>query len=149
MQSAPNPAKFMMLVLKLAFIVSGLLFIVVVARVPTQTPQQPVSPAFEWVITILAIADDIVGLCGRGLFRWIAKHTSPNGQASAPLRVWMTGNVFSLALMQSCILFGMVLHFVGARVRLVELLFAVGMISLVLWSPGTPPAAKQETPFQV
>lgn len=149
MQSAPNPAKFMMLVLKLAFIVSGLLFIVVVARVPTQTPQQPVSPAFEWAVTVLGIIEDVIGLNGRRLFLWLAKRAPGNAQASTPLGRWMTGNVMSLAFMETCILFGMVLHFVGARVRLVELLFAVGMISLVLWSPGTPPAAKQETPFQV
>ncbi len=145
MQSAPNPANFMMLVMKLAFIVSGLLIIFVVARVPSQAPQQPVSPAFEWAVTALAIIEDVIGLNGRRLYLWIAKRVPENALASTPVGRWMTANIFSLAFIESCILFGLVLHFMGANVRFVQLLFAVGILSLLFWSPGKPPATGEAT----
>jgi len=131
--------------MKLSFIVASLMFVFVVARVPTQAPQQPVSPAFEWAVTAMALIDDVIGLNGRRFYFWMTKRVSENARAATPLGRWMTANVMSLAFIESCILFGMVLHFIGANVRLVQLLFAVGILSLIFWSPGTPPAADEAT----
>jgi hypothetical protein len=131
-----------MLVMKLAFLVSALLFAYVAIKVPTQ-PQPSPSPAVEWTITTFAIIDDLIGLNGRRFYLWIAKRASENSLAATPLGRWMTANVMSLAFMESCILFGMVLHFIGANLRLVQLLFVVGILSLLFWSPGTPPTASE------
>jgi hypothetical protein len=129
-----------MLVMKLAFLVSGLMMIGVAIRVPAHA-QQTVGPAFEWAITVLAIADDVLGLYGRRFFGWIARRAPLLEAGASPLSRWMTANVFSLAFMESCILFGIFLHFVGARPWSAKLLFGVGIVSLLLWGPGTPPSA--------
>jgi hypothetical protein len=135
----------MMLVLKFAFIVSGLMIIGVVIRVPTQA-QQPVSPVFELAVTAMGLTSAVAGLCGRGYFRGVLKRTSTGWRASTLLSQWITANVFSLGFIESCILYGVFLHFVGARARSTEVLFVVAIIALVIWSPGTPPAAKEDTP---
>jgi len=147
MPSAQNPAKLLMLVLKLSFIVSMLLFLYVTFKVPTQA-DQPVTPAFELAITIVALTTDMVGFFARGLLGRMMKRAWANRPEVTPLSQWLTGNMVSLACFEACALFGMVLHFTGAHLRLVELLFGVGIISLVLWRPGTPPAGNDGTWLQ-
>jgi hypothetical protein len=147
MQPDTNQAKFTMLVMKFAFVASGFLFIYVVIKLPAQA-QQPVSPAFELTITILALANAVLGFFGREFFGRIAKRTSSNGQGQAPLNPWMVGNLARLACIEACILLGVVLHFVGARVRFVELPIGVGLTALLLWSPGAPPGTEGVSPSQ-
>lgn len=138
----------MMRIVKLAFLCSFLMFIFVVIKVPAQS-HQSANPAFESIITILALACSVVGYFGKQIFGSLTKRASTNKTTkSNPLSLWMAGNVFSLACIEACVLFGVVLHFVGARVRLVELLFSVGIIVLLIWSPGIPPVAEQGQPFQ-
>lgn len=146
MPPAPNPAKFLMLVMKLAFIISALLFFYVAFTIPTQA-QQPATPAFQLAITVIALAADIVGFFTGGTNGWLMRRTA-NRQGVTPLKQWFAGNILSLACFEACTLFGMVLHFTGARVRLAELLFAVGIASTALWKPGTPPAANEGMPLQ-
>lgn len=57
----------------------------------------------------------------------------------------MFANICSLACINLCLFFGFVLYILRARIALVELLFGAAMISLVFWSPGTPPRA-DDTP---
>jgi hypothetical protein len=139
MQSATNPAKRLMFVLKLSFIVSMLLFFYVTFMVPTHV-DQPITPAFELAIIIVALTADVVGFFARGLLSRMMKRAWAKRPEITPVSQWLTGNMVSLACFEACTLFGMVLHFTGAPVRLVEFLCSVGIISLVLWRPGTPPA---------
>jgi hypothetical protein len=148
MPPATNQARLMMLFLKTGFIVSGLLFAYLALKLPGQAPQ-PVNPAFEWAICAVAVADDVIGLLyGRKLAGWIRRRAPRNGPLSDPLQVWMVGNMLSLALMESCTLFGLVLHFVGAGARFAGVLLSIGVLSVIFWSPGNPPAAAEERPFQ-
>jgi hypothetical protein len=54
----------------------------------------------------------------------------------------MTKGVLSLAFFEACILFGLVLHFLHGSARLVELLFAAGILAELIWDPGEPPGAE-------
>ena len=147
MGPAQNSPAFVMGVMKLAFLLSFAMFIIVVVRTPAPTLQSP-NPTLEWSISTIAIISAIVGYFGRGLLGRMMGSASTNRTTSNPLGLWMTGNVFSLACIEACVLFGVVLHFVGARVRFVELLFSVGIIVLLIWSPGTPPTGQEGQPFK-
>ncbi len=101
------------------------------------------SPAFELVITVVALACIVIGFNTRRFFFRTAGRTSQNSPASVQLRRWMATNIMSLAYFEACILFGLVLHYLRARVRLVELLFGVGIVSMLVWSPGAPPGTEE------
>jgi hypothetical protein len=53
---------------------------------------------------------------------------------------WFTGYILSLAFFESCSLFGVVLHFMGARILVVEVLFAASLLAILVRSPGVPPS---------
>jgi hypothetical protein len=124
-------------VLKLSFIIAGAMFIFLAVRIPAKASAQPTS-AVELIISIVALA-----AVGAGFFvpKLIALPSEPSLLAStmsAPVKQWFARCVLSLALFNTCNLFALVLHFLGARVQVVELDFALGMLSLVFWNPGTP-----------
>lgn len=127
--------------LKLSFIVAGALFIFVVYKVPTKNPH-PADSIMELVVTLLALLDVAMGFFAPQFLVRSSRSSSAIGPRPSPAQQWFTRCVLSLALFQSCNLFAVVLHFVHAKVFFVELLFAVGMASMIFWSPGTPPGAE-------
>jgi hypothetical protein len=129
-------------ILKIAFLVSGILFIYVVYTVPVQA-QGPTSPAFEMAIAVVALASVVAGFILPGILRRAAERVSQNKPGSTPLSRWMAGNIVGLACFESCSMFAVMLHFAGGHVRTIELLFAVGLIALLFWSPGNPPDAEE------
>lgn len=58
----------------------------------------------------------------------------------------MTGYVLGLALFESCSLFGLVLHFLGSRILVVEMLFAASLLAILFWSPSVPPTDEGVSP---
>lgn len=129
--------------LKLAFIGSGLLFIFLVIRLPAKSPHSA-PPAIELVMTIVAFACVFAGFFVPRVVRRAQPFQDRPG--STALNQWMSMTVLSLAFFQACILFGFVLHLVGARAPFVDVLLAAGIISLLIWSPQPPPASNAIPP---
>ena len=136
-----------MRVIKIAFIVSGFLYFYMVITMPSHA-QHPPAPALNWAFTIVAFTCVVIGFNTRGLFVRSAGGSSQNLPASVQFKRWMSAGIMSLANFEACILFGFALHFLGAPLWQVELLFGVGLIAMVLWSPGEPPATEKENFLQ-
>lgn len=134
-------------IMKPSFIVFGLLLIYLVIRVPVPS-QAPANPVVELAITVLAFTNVIIGffaqrLCGRSM-----KRTSRGQSGPTPVNQWMRTNVVSLACFNACMLFGFILHSMGGRVRFVQALLTIGIISLLIWRPQPPPSIEEGKPFQ-
>ena len=149
MDPKPEQALRVVRILKISFIVAGLMFLYVIFKIPRNGTAPP-QPSFELIISAVALTNVLLGFVLPG---FIAR-TANRGQSSArpptsPIQSWMSGCVISLALFQSCNLFGVVLHFVGARVLVVEALFSAGLLAMLFWSPGTPPVDEGVAPAQI
>ena len=140
MEGKPQSPALVMRVMKIVFIVSGVLFFFVALKLPNNTSQPPM-PKIQLLLTVLALSNVVFGFNTRRIIRG-AKGTSEDVPTSIQLKRWMSAGVVSLAFFESCILFGFVLHFLGAPFWRVELLFGVGLIAMLFWSPGTPPGTE-------
>jgi hypothetical protein len=130
-------------VLKLSFLVAGAMFIFLVIRIPARPATAP-SSAVEIAISVVALMCVVAGFFVPTLIRMPAAPRLPGNSTSAPpINQWFARCILSLAFLDACNIFAVVLHFLGARVQFVELVFAIGMLSLIFWSPGTPPSADQ------
>lgn len=134
-------------VMKLGFILFGVLLIYLVAKVPPAGSGN-LNPSMELVITFMALADVA---CGFWLARWLAgsvnRVSQENSQVTPAMR-WRSAQVAGLSCISACNIFGFVLHMFGARQPFVVLLFAVGMLSLIIWNPGTPPIESERRILQ-
>jgi hypothetical protein len=140
--SQVNAPERVIQIMRICFVVYAILLTYLVIKMPAQ-PQAPPNPAFEWFVTGLALFDIAAGFYARRVLRWMVKRSPQSAPKPPPAKQWMTANILSLALFISCGLFGLVLHFVGADVRFVEILLGVCLASLILWRPGTPPAENE------
>jgi divalent metal cation (Fe/Co/Zn/Cd) transporter len=140
MESKVQSPALVVLVIRIAFIVSGFLYFYVAMKFVSQA-QQPVTSTFQLAIAIVAFTCVILGFSARRLFARPAESPAEKAPTSIQLKRWMTTSVISLAFFEACILFGFVLHVLGAPLWRVELLFGAGIASMLIWSPGTPPDA--------
>ena len=141
MEAKAQSLALIMRLLKLAFIVSGFLYFYMVKTIPSHA-QRPVSGTIELALTIVAFMCIVVGyLVPRFVFR-AAESRYQSNPALTPQKRWLTKGIMSLAYFEACILIGFALHLLGAPMRWVELLFGVGIVSMLFWSPGTPPTAE-------
>ena len=138
-----GPERLMRL-LKYAFIISVLLFALVTIRLPSRAMHPPRRP-IELIIVLLALLDVALGWNGQRFFSQLAQANSRGTIKSTPLNQWFAANIFSLAVMESCALFAIVLHSLGSSSTLVGLLFVCSLVALVFWNPGTPPTAVDES----
>jgi F0F1-type ATP synthase membrane subunit c/vacuolar-type H+-ATPase subunit K len=137
-----NPAAAMRLVrvMKIFFVVSMLFFLYMVMKLPATAAQTP-DPKLEMVLTILALANIANGfVIPRYILRAPQRAQGDPNQATLVQR-WFTANVLGFAFLESCGLFGVVLHFLGADLRRSELLIGVGIVAIVFFSPGAVPDA--------
>ena len=141
MESSLKSPALTMRILKYAFVVSAFLFIQVAIEIPVQ-PHPLVSQPIEIVITFAGLACVLGGFVLPRVIFQRAERSPQNNSAEAQLKRWMTKGILSLAYFEACILFGLVLHVLGARVWLVDLLFGVGIAAELIWSPGKPPGAE-------
>ena len=127
--------------MKFSFIVSGFLLIFVMVKVPVKS-SRIADHSMELIIALLAMTNLLLGLYGRPFFGRLVKGRPQGTSKQTQVQQWFTVNICSLACIDACMLFGVVLHFFRARNLLVEFVFGIAMISLIFWSPGTPPAAE-------
>lgn len=145
MENSVKSPVLTMRILKYAFVVSAFLFIYVAMTIPPQ-PHQQVSRPFEIAITFAGLACVLGGFFLPGILFRAAERAPQDNSAEIELRRWMTKGILSLAYFEACILFGLVLHFLGANIRFAGLLFAVGIVAELFWSPGVPPTTEGNSP---
>jgi|SRR5579859_4093415 len=141
MESSLKTPALTMRIMKYAMVLSAFLFIYIAITIPAQ-PNQPVGSALEIAITFVAIACVIGGFILPRIFFQTPNRTPQDNSAQAQLQRWFTKGVLSLAFFEACVLFGLVLHFLQARVWLVDFLFGLGIAAELIWSPGPPPGAE-------
>jgi len=139
MQDQAAKMAYLIRVMRIAFFVSGLLFIFVMIRIPSQAEASP-TPAFEWMITAMSLVCAALGFLAPrflvGAVR-IQEASAPN-----PFQKQFTATILGLAFFEAAVLFGFVLHFLGAHVLFVRIAVAVGLISQLLWRPPSLAAAE-------
>jgi hypothetical protein len=126
---------------KRGFIAFGVLLIYVMVRSPAP-PQASPNPTFELAITFVALANVAIGFLAPRLFGFARKRTTQSQSRSDAIGQWMQVSLVSLACFNACTLFGFVLHFVGSRILFVEITFAAGLISLLVWRPQATPTTE-------
>lgn len=137
------PQERTMQVMKYFFVVSCLAFILITIRVPSQAKRPP-SHAFELIIAFIALANLALGFLARPLLARLAQANSSASGKATPQSQWISANLISLSIIESCALFAVVLHFVGSSHKLVGLIFACALLALFFWKPGTPPSSSIE-----
>lgn len=144
MEKVAIPPARVMRILWFGFVLAGFMFIYIAIVVPIPATSK-VQPAIEVCIAALALVDVVLGFFVRKLpARFLRPVPVPGNDAgSVAISRWLSGNMVSLAFIFSCNVFAVALRMTRARVGLVELLFGVGMTSLLLWQPGTPPTADE------
>lgn len=130
-----------MLVMKLAFLISCVLFLAVILEIPSRATHPP-QHVLELAVIVIALANVALAFATRPLLARFAKANSRNRNAS-PLGQWFSANVLSLALIESCALFAVVLHTMGSSTKIVTLLFVCPVLALLIWRPGKPPATEE------
>jgi hypothetical protein len=136
-----TPQERVMRTLKYAFIVSVLLFGVVMIEIPSKAVHPP-QQLLELIISALALSNLVLGFNAR---RFLARFTPANAGSSGsatPMARWFSAGLFSLAMMESCALFALVLHMLGSSSRLVAILFACALVALFIWTPGVSPTSE-------
>ena len=144
MEDQAAKVAYLIRVMRIAFFVSGILFIYVMIRIPSHAEASP-TPALEWALVIVSLVCVAVGfLAPRLLARAIRAQGS---QSPNPLQKQFTLVIFSLAFFEAATLFGFVLHLLGADVMFVRIAVSAGMISQLVWSPPSLPSSEDENLF--
>lgn len=135
------PPARVMRIIWFGFVLSGVMLIYIVVTIPDRAPG-PMGSATQVILTLVALAAVFLGFLMPRILRRDARRAREGRTGPVALNAWFRDNLIGLAWIYSCNLFAFILHFFRAQVGLIELLFAVGMISLLLWQPGTPPVLK-------
>lgn len=144
MEEVAIPSARVMRIIWFGFVLAGVMLIYIVIAIPAQAPR-PMDPTVALGLTIIALVDVALGFFMPRILRRFAKQARQGLTRSAALNAWFRDNLIGLTWVYSCNLFAFALHFIGARAGLVELLFGVGMTSLLLWRPSAPPAGEPGT----
>src|SRR6185312_3185900 len=113
MQDQAAKMAYLIRTMRIAFFISGILFIYVMFRLPSQAQASP-AHTVEWAITIMSLVCVAMGFVApRFLAGAIRTQGSPG---SNPFQKQFTMTILSLAFFEAAVLFGFVLHFLGAHV---------------------------------
>ena len=127
-----------MQIVKYAFVVSVLLFGVIAIKIPSKA-EHPPQHVVEAIICVIALSNLALGLNARLLFaRFIQVRSGTAGNTA--MSQWFAAGIFSMAIIESCALFAFVLHLLGSSSKLVGILFACAILTLIFWNPGNAPA---------
>jgi len=141
METTVQSPALVMRILKLAFIVSGFLFIFVMFVIPPPGP--PAARQFQFAIAAMGLISLAAGFFVPRLVTEAARPAVENRSLEIERGRWLTRGILSLAFFEACILCGFMVHMLGGSVRIVALLFAAGIAAEIFWSPGNPPGGEQ------
>jgi hypothetical protein len=145
MEKVAIPPERVMRLIWFGFLLSAAMLIYIVVKIPVQAPMS-IGPTVAIILASVALVAVVLGFFMPRILRRAARRAREGQTGSAALNAWFRDNLIGLAWIYSCNVFAFVLHFFRARAGFVELLFGVGMISLLLWRPGTPPDAARNLP---
>ena len=138
----PAAARRLALVLKAAFIVSAILFLYIVIKIPAKMPQLQ-NPSLEMAMTIIALTMIVLGFAFPNFLAKVAQRAPGNTIQAVRMQGWILRNVIGFAFLEACSLFGVALHFLGAELLRSELLISVGIVATVFFSAGTLPGSEE------
>jgi hypothetical protein len=147
MDPKTKQAKRIAQILKMFFVLSALMFLYIAFKFPPHRSEPPL--AFELVISAIALINIALGFILPGFTVRSALRGQSDMRPSTLMQRWFSGYVLSLAMFESCILFGLVLHFMGSRALVVEVLAAAGLLAMLIRSPGTPPTDEDLSSSQI
>jgi MFS family permease len=114
--------------------------IIALAHFVPRPQSQPIpAPAFIYAITGVAMADlAILGIVRRNLLER-SRTLSERGEATAGQAAWAVAQTLGLASAMSIVLFGFVLHTLGARPAWISTAFFVaGLLLMAAYRPQLP-----------
>jgi hypothetical protein len=129
-------------IVQIACILLALSCVVLTVRKPTNHGE---ATPVHWLITVAAIYCAVSGFTvQRKIVTGPARTQLKRG--STPLSRWRAGHLIRLATAAAVSLWGAVLSIYGGPSWLVYSLLALGLLLLVVWSPGTNPVLTQPEP---
>lgn len=138
----PAAALRVVRAMKVAFVLSALLFLYIVIRIPA-TSAQPLDSTVEAAFVIAALTMVFLGFAARKLFARAVQNASATTIPAADLQRWLAASVISFAFLEACSLIGVALHFIGAALWHSELLIGVGIVATAFFSAGAPPGSEE------
>ena len=142
MEKVAIPPARVMRIIWFGFVLSGAMLIYIVVTIPAQV-SDPMGPVVQIILVISALVAVVLGFLMPRILRRAARRAREGQTESVALHAWFRDDLIGLAWIYSCNIFAFILHFFRSQAGLVELLFGVGMVSLLLWQPGTPPTASE------
>jgi len=121
-------------ILHLVFVIVPFLYIVVLLQL--HPLERPITPILVYALAFECFATIGVGffLRSRNVIASADKlRTDP--QDAVALRTWRSGQIISLTLAESVVLFGFLLKFLGASWNVAGVFFGVGILLLLAWTP--------------
>jgi hypothetical protein len=133
-----NQAVRTMRMLRLGFFVFGLLIVFLTIKLPVHSTR-PANGPLEVSLGLVGVMELAFGWAARSFLSRMTRSRIGGISAEVRARQWMAWNVLSLAFFMGCLLIGFVLHSAGSRSLVPYFLIGMGLISMLVWRPGTPP----------
>jgi hypothetical protein len=107
-------------------------------------PQQPAGELtdFHKIIAGVAAADCLIGIWIRRILLNAPAGKLRDGTIANAAKRWFVANIIGYAFAMSTCLFGLVLHVLGAPDRLAQALVGLGILVMIGYLFGRPPAAE-------
>ena len=131
-----NPSSRTLRIAQAVFVLYSIVLFFLMGRLKPSVSQDT-SLQFLWAISAIAVIDSIIGFFIRAAI--LRKSQSMDAPYKQRLKAWFSGNIVGYAFSLSTCLFAFVLHMLGAPERWAQALFGLGILMLVVQSPGTPP----------
>lgn len=105
-------------------------------RIGTPHPEHIPAPSLSWTFAAIAAVDFVVfGILRRSLLAR-SQEQSTRGEPVAAQATWLKAQMLGFAGGMSIVLFGFVLHLMGARPAWISIIFFVaGLLNLVAYRP--------------
>ena len=97
----------------------------------------------QWLVIVAAIWSAVGGFTLQRRITSAPTRSQRLSGRSTPFTRWRAGNIVRVWSATAVGLWALVLYTIGGPSWLVNLFFAVGLLLLVAWSPGTSPASTQ------
>jgi len=129
----------MLRIIQIVFVVFGALQFLNVHFIPSNVPTGTLT-LFQGLVVVIAVSDNVIGILLQRILVKGPGRISAVGKAATLAQRWLIANVVRLALSLSTSLFGLVLHMTGSPNWLAQALIGLGILFMVVVSPGKPPA---------
>ena len=133
-------ARRMLLMLRGAFLLSIVVFAVMVKMLPTAvTPNVVIG----WALTLLAITDvAIIFVFRRTMITPAERTLASEMENPAALARWRNGYMYAYGFSESIAVYGLALHFLGFSFAQAMPFFIAGFVLILFYAPRRPVAAR-------